>query len=87
MTWGATITVQCSRTAAPPPGHGQRIGSASVQLVMGHTAQRARVIGAPTSTPIINPDLARTVHLLRNQSAFYAACECERLPDHLRGGA
>jgi hypothetical protein len=94
MTWGATITTTRSETAAPKPGHGQRIGMDTCHRRSpngkppGHLARAAvsAMAASGTVAAIINPDVARAVHLHRHRAAFYATSECERPPNHLRGG-
>lgn len=92
MTWGATITVLRSSTAEPRPGHRQHIGPDKPRAI--HTATRApghmaRQIGGGTTVATIDPAVVHAVYLHKIkplQPAFYAACECDRLPAHLREG-
>lgn len=84
MTWGATITSHGTVTADPPPGHRRRVGADSVRLVHAVPPPHRAVIGDGIRREARDPTVAHAVHLLRHQPAFYAACECERLPDHLR---
>lgn len=86
MTWGATITTLRSRTAQPRRGHGQHVGQAATRCSTPRRAATAAV-GSRSSTALIDPEVARATFLARNQPAFYATCECERLPAHLRESA